>query len=415
MFEIHRLAPADFPAPPPVATPADEPAGRVFPANEAGRPARDVASPPAGRGVLFLVSTPLHSLWALAIARGQFRDRPVALARIDARTGTVDHVAEALRELRPAPFVEIAEFPEIGKGPLQKLRRARRVMAQLRAFTRRQACGQILVGNDRRAEFYVALSAAPGAIGGYLDDGTASYVGAPPRRRRLLNRLGRWAASLVRRTVYGLPTEKPDFLGTAQAVREAWVLLPQEVRGELADKPVHAIQTDWFTDPEVRAVCERAVARAGLDPAIVHGLRRLLVLPHDSLLRQDPGLRIRFESFLRLAAESGEPCAIKRHPRSRELILHASGADLIEIPHRLPLEILAPLLRDAQVVGTLSSALIYLKALGAGVKVSAFIPRSMAQDPVARLLRSLGIPSVLYVAEEPTWPASPGYTTPPTA
>ncbi|HEX4895916.1 MAG TPA: hypothetical protein VFV11_06275 [Solimonas sp.] len=360
--------------------------------------------PAPGRGVLFLVSTPLHSLWALAIARGQFADRPVALARIDTRAGSVDYIAEAIRQVVPAPFVEVAEFAEIGKRPLQKLRRARQVMTQLQTFASQRRYGQVVVGNDRRAEFYGALAASPGAVGGYLDDGTASYAPPPPRRAPRLHALTQGISARVRQLVYGLPTEKPDALGTARAVREAWVLLPGEVGGELAGKRIHGIQPQWFADPLVRATCERAIELAGLDPAAVRRLRHLLVLPHDSFLRQDPGLRRRFEDFLRIAAESGQPCAIKRHPRSRELGLDGAGGDLIEIPRRLPLEIVAPLLSDAQVVGTLSSALIYLKALGARVEVSAFIPQSLTLHPVARLLRSLGIPSVQY---QPTTPAPP--------
>lgn len=354
-------------------------------------PARPLPLP----GALFLVSTPLHALWTLAIARGRFADHRVVLARIDARAGTHDPLVDAIRELLPPPFVEVVEFPEIGKRPLQKFRNARRVMRELRGFVAERHFRYVAVGNDRRAEFYAALAESPGAIGAYLDDGTASYA-PPPRRQRPFEGVG----NRVRSRLYGMPTEKPDALGTARAVRDAWVLMPTQVREGLAEKRLQRIEPAWLRDPWVQAVCERAIERAGLDPRSVSGLRRLLILPHDQLLREDAALRAQFEQQARQAVEVGEPLAIKRHPRSAGLALELPREGWIDLPNRLPLEILAPLLREVRALGTYSSSLIYLRTLGANVEVAALVPRAYVGTSLAELFGSLGI------AELPTTPAA---------
>ncbi len=340
--------------------------------------------------VLFLASTPLHSLWALGIAAGALFNARCSLALIDQRDGDRDFIAEAIEALRPKPFVETRRFSQIGKKPLLKLTHARARMREVMDYARQFEPAYVAVGNDRRAEFFAALAACPKATGAYVDDGTASYstlaAATVPGSAFV-----RAIASGFRSLLYGIPTEREPYLGVAVAVREAWVVLPDQVHEGLRAKPLRRIDPAWFQLPQVQAVCAEANLRAGLDPAALDGIQLLLALPHDSLMREQPAILEQLQALVDRTIDAGGTVAIKRHPRSRELPLRLPATGVIEIPQRLPLEILAPLLKGTEVVGMLTSALIYLRCLGADVNVATLVPPGFSGSAILEIYRSVGI------------------------
>mgnify|MGYP001596157282 CR=1 FL=1 len=340
--------------------------------------------------VLFMASTPLHSLWALGIAAGSFPDARCALVLIDQRDGDRDWIAETLADRMSTPFVEMRRFSEIGKTPWRKLTHARARMREVTAFTRQFAPDYVAVGNDRRAEFFAALAAAPQAMGAYLDDGTASYNQSPvpstsqsPVIRRVVRGFRSW--------IYGVPTEQEPYLGTSQAVQEAWVAWPEQVHAGLRSKRLHAIRPEWFQLPQVQTVCAEACRRAGLDHGALEGVQLLLAMPHDSLVRRQPGIRVQLQALVDRTLGQGGRVAIKRHPRSQVMPLTLPDTGVIEVPQRLPLEILAPLLSGTEVVGMLTSALIYFRCLNAGVRVASLVPDGYSESPILNIYRSLGV------------------------
>lgn len=339
---------------------------------------------------LFMTSTPLHSLWSLAIAAGAFPQSRCALVSIDVRNGDRDFIADAIADRLPAPFVEIRRFDPIGKKPLKKIQNARQRIAEVKAYSKQFAPDYVAVGNDRRVEFYAALAAAPGAIGAYIDDGTATYsevAATGVTRSASMRKLANYSRSVL----YGVPTEREPFIGVANAVNEAWVMLPDLVHQGLRQKPLREIRADWFHLPIVQEVCADAISRTGLDQNALRETKLLLALPHDSILRSNPGVCERLQQLLDRAHAAGECIAIKRHPRSTEMLLNISGARVIEIPSRLPLEIVAPLLTGAEVVGALTSALLYLHKLGTRIQVSTLVPASLEGHPILNTCRDVGI------------------------
>ena len=340
--------------------------------------------------VLFMASTPLHSLWALAMAAGAFAARQSALALIDQRPADRDFIAEVLGKRLPAPFVEVRRFEQIGKKPLQKLTHARARMREVMEFARQFAPDYVAVGNDRRAEFHAALHACPQATGAYFDDGLASYSEVPAGAVAQSKPL-RVLANGFRSLLYGLPTEREPYIGVSHAAREAWVMLPDHVHGGLRAKPLRRIEPEWFHLPLVQETCAQASLNAGLEQRALDGIQLLLVLPHDSLLRGETRIRERFQQYVDRARATGGTVAIKRHPRSSEMALDLPEQGVIEIPQRLPLEILAPLLQGTEVVGMLSSALIYLRCLGADVRVSTMVPASYTNSPILNIYRAVGV------------------------
>jgi hypothetical protein len=314
--------------------------------------------------VLFLASTPLHTFWSLGLAQGAFLGWERHLALIDQRVGDVDYIADALRTTAN-PFNEVLCFAQIGKRPLDKLRRGRSLVNSIRETVGRMKPDYVAAGNDRRVEFHAALAAAPGAVGAYIDDGMFSYM---PMRPGARVQQGTGMGAVLRRSIYGVASEHPDFVGGSRAVREAWVMLPEQVHAGLQGKRLRRIEPQWFQDPLVREICMKAAALGGLDPEVVPRASLLLVLPHESFLRAHPPLVGRLRALMERYGTSGRPVLIKRHPRSASENLDWPGV-FIEVPKRLPVEILAPLLTEALVVGTLTTALISLRVLGTGVDV----------------------------------------------
>lgn len=333
---------------------------------------------------LFLASTPLHSFWALGLAAGRFADWRCVLALIDQRAGDRDFIADALAETVDAPITAVERFPQIGKSPLAKLRSARRVLQAVGGLSARLQPSYVAVGNDRRAEFYAALQAAPGATGAYVDDGMFSYMPMPQRGRVP-------GTSWMRRHLYGLPVEQPSHVGGSRAAREAWVLLPQCVHAGLAGKTVRAIEAEWFRQVRVQTVCERALMLAGVEAERIRAIRLLLLLPHDSFLREQPALRERIQHLAAAAHARGEQVAFKRHPRSSASDAILPDGAALEIPRRLPIEIFAPLLNDALVLGTLTTALLSLKRLSANTRVATYPAAGGAETAAAHIYRSIGI------------------------
>lgn len=340
--------------------------------------------------VLFMASTPLHSLWSLGIAAGAFAGERCSLALIDQRDGDRDFIAEVLGEQLPAPFVETRRFAQIGKKPLQKLTHARGRMREVMDYARQFAPDYVACGNDRRAEFHAALAACPGAVGAYVDDGTASYS-ALAAKAVAKSAPVRAMANGFRSLLYGVPTEREPYLGVSKAVREAWIVLPDQVHEGLRAKPLRRIRAEWFQLPLVQSVCGAANLRAGLDRRALDGIQLLLALPHDSLMRDQPDVRQRLQQLVDRTLAQGGTVAIKRHPRSKELTLQLPAGGYIEVPQRLPLEILAPLLKGTEVIGMLTSALIYLRCLGADVHVASLVPPSFAGNPIVKIYESVGV------------------------
>jgi hypothetical protein len=333
-----------------------------------------------------MASTPLHSFWALGLAAGPLSDMRCTLALIDHAETTRDYVAEVVQDATHSPFAGVARFPRIGKRPLDKLLRARSVLRAVSELSAQLRPEYVIAGNDRRAEFHAAMQAAPQAVGGYIDDGMFSYM---PLRSRPQGPLGTAAWGLMRRLVYGQPTEHPALIGASRSVSKAWVMLPQLVHSGLSKKQVNAILPDWFQHPGARALCAEAIGRANVSTDTVRRIQLLLVLPHESFLRRYPELILSIGRVTHQAALEGKCVAFKRHPRSQSTDVSFLPRGSLELPRHLPVELLAPFLTHCRVVGSLTTALISLHRLGSGIEVR-FLPRGERRD-VTDVYRDAGV------------------------
>lgn len=311
---------------------------------------------------LFLASTPLHTFFALGLMAGPMRQAPKHLWLIDQPPGARDYLAEAL-EQSTAIDVKVARC-----AALRGIASARAKLHEMSAEAARIAPATIAVGMDHRLEFYAALRGCPQASRLYIDDGLYSYLPHQHATAPWLEVLTNWRRSLK----YGLPVERPALVGGSKAVQSGFVLLPGQVHAGLAGKSVRALQPEWFATDVVRRTCIRAAALAGFDAAGCAGLGLLMLLPHPRFLQSDPALKEQLARLVRSHTERGQTVALKSHPNAAQPAHQQLGlpeAPCIEVPARLPAEVLAPMLDKTVVVGTLTTALLSLSLLGHGLRV----------------------------------------------
>lgn len=334
--------------------------------------------------VLFLCTSPLHSLWALGLSAGPYAgDRCVLWTY-----GGQDFIAEAARLRADSPFAEVRMLADAYRKNQHSSRGIRKALDDFRTGGCELAPDLIVVGNDRRKEFQALAHALPKTPVAYMDDGTGSYAPAPRR----VGTANRWLRRMLRRMKYGFSCDLPDWKGASVRVELAWVAFPEHVHAELARKRVHAIDPAWLRRRPVIEICGEAMRLAGLDPAALTQCEQLLVLPLEGQLDTIDGLRTRIDSLVGQTLDYGGHLAIKRHPRSTECSLAFPDRGMIvEVPQRLPLEVMVPLLDRIQVVGTLSTALIYLHWMNPRVRVTAISTTLAPDHPVLTLYRKLGI------------------------
>jgi hypothetical protein len=318
---------------------------------------------PAGPGGhLFLASTPLHTFFALGLMSGPFRDGPNRLWLIDQPPGVRDHLGEAI-EASGSLAVEVRRFAALrGTGP------ARAELRRISGLAAQAAPSTIAVGMDHRLEFHAAIRGCPLARRIYIDDGLYSYLPhqhAKPAWRE-------WLTNVRRSLKYGVRSERPSLVGGSRAVQGAYVLLPAHVHAGLAGKPVQALEPGWFAEPVVERLCLAAAELAGFDASRCASIGLLVLLPHPRFLIADPTLKAQLATLARQHRQRGETVALKSHPNAaqpahEQLGLPAGVA--LEVPARLPAEVLAPLLQDAKVVGSLTTALLSLALLGHSLQV----------------------------------------------
>lgn len=328
---------------------------------------------------VYVVSSPLHLFVALGLMCGPLRQHRHAVALINQRPQQRDFLAEAL-EADAERRASVERFLVLGRyAP------ARRILADISAFTARQAPTVLAAGNDAKMEFYAAVRGGPQARRVFLEDGLYSYLPVRDSKPSWWQRFSDWRRGLK----YGVPVERTACLGGSRAIQESYVLMPERVHEALARKPVHRLEREWFADPWLRGVCIAAGEAAGFDAQRCRSIGLLLLPPQLELLQQSAPLRRRFETVARIHGERGELVAIKRHPRSRGtdfgLALDLPPEQLIEIPPRLPSEALVPLLpAGTLVVGALTTALLTLALLAEHVTVRSAMSMAPGSGAAAR-------------------------------
>lgn len=346
--------------------------------------------------VIYLIASPLHLFVALGLMCGPYRHHRHIVVLINRPSEQRDFLAEAL-EAECERRASVSRFPVLGR-----YEPARKTLAEISDFVSRHAPAVIAVGCDEYLEFYAAVRGWPQAKRVFLEDGLYSYLPVRNPKPFWWQAFSDWRRSLK----YGVPVERPAYLGGSRAIQESYVFMPRRVHRELARKPVHQLEREWFADPWLRHICVAAAEAAGFNAQRCRSIGLLMLLPRLTLLQQSTELRQRFERLAHAHAKRGGVIAIKRHPRARGtdcgLQLNLPSDQLIEIPPLLPSEALVPLLdADTLVVGALTTALLTVALLADQLRVRSVMSNSGETGAAARfndgalhIYQSLGIRSI---------------------
>jgi hypothetical protein len=329
--------------------------------------------------VIYLIASPLHLFVSLGLMCGPFRHHRHIVVLINRPSGQRDFLAEAL-ESECERRASVSRFPVLGR-----CEPARKTLAEISNFVSRHAPAVIAVGCDEYLEFYAAVRGWPQAKRVFLEDGLYSYLPVRNPKPSWWQAISNWRRSLK----YGVPVERPAYLGGSRAVQESYVFMPRWVHRELARKPVHRLEREWFADPWLRNICIAAAEAAGFDAQRCRSIGLLMLLPRLTLLQESTELRQRFERIAHAHAKRGGLIAIKRHPRARGtdfgLQLDLPSDQLIEIPPLLPSEALVPLLNaETLVVGARTTALLTLALLADQLRVRSVMSTSGETGATAR-------------------------------
>jgi hypothetical protein len=329
--------------------------------------------------VVFVVSSPLHLFVTLGLMRGPYREHRKAVAIINERPQRRDFLAEALKAVA-GDEVTVERF-----FVLKRHGKARDILAAISAFTRLHRPDVLAAGNDAKLEFFAAVRGCPTARVVYLDDGLYSYLPIRDASPAWWQAISDWRRGLK----YGVPVRQGPYLGGSKLVQEGYVLLPEQAHPPLARKPVHRLEARWFADPWVRAICLRAAEGAGFDAERCRAIGLLLLVPQLDMMQKSPALRHRFEALAARHGARGELVAIKRHPRAEGedvgFALDLPAAQWVEIPPRLPIEALVPLLSSGTLVaGALTTGLLTLALLGDGLQVRSVMALEPGRGKAAR-------------------------------
>lgn len=344
--------------------------------------------------LVLIATSPLHLFLTLGLLNGPLRGYRCAVAIVDATPGQPDYLVEALRS--DTPTVTVVETFFV----LNRHGAARATLARIASFVASHAPDVLATGTEK-IEYFAAVQAAPRAQGLYIDDGLYSYL---PSRFEAPAWRQAWD-NLRHSLKYRMQVDQSALLGSARSIDDAYVLLPAHVHAGLARKRIHRLQPDWFAGEPLRTICRRAAALAGFEAERVRRITLLVLIPKPDLLEHSPALRKGLSWLVSDQYQRGGLVAIKRHPRAKGsgigIDLPSDAAtNLMEIPQRLPVECLAPLLGPGtRVVGALTTGLITLALLGDRLEVATLeVPPPEGDALTARfidgadaVLRSAGV------------------------
>lgn len=309
---------------------------------------------------LYLASTPLHILNAVAIASTRSADAWLLL--IDQQEVESNHYFRILSDMPDSPFAGQHIFPGRIKGHRAKLKSRRETFARIDDIVAQLAPEVIYTGNDRRIEFQYAMHSCQcqhGSIprGVYMDEGTFTYVG----RKDSTSFSDQYVDNLLKKLTYGLWWKNPVTIGGSAWISDVYAAFPELVHPLLQTKTLHPLQPLYNSNATVKSFCRQLASYFSAPANGIAELDCVLTLPHESIIERIPGYKEAMFSVVGQLQSAGLNTGVKYHPRNQNPdILNAESLPGFSLlPHRIPFEALLPLLRDdVIIVGDVSSTLI---------------------------------------------------------
>ncbi len=312
--------------------------------------------------ILILVSTPLHLLGALILAKTTFKAQTCVLILIDQKDSRYYDALRASAQKSPFDAIYMTGIKPVGL--FARLRNKRRNRDRLRAIIEKHPPRSVITGNDRKIEFDYAMHLArtyeSDVTGGYLDDGLHSYI--PQKLHWYQYTL---FDTLLQKLFLGRKSPVPRLIGTCAAVQEAFLFRPDLAHEALHAKRLHRLDTEALSRSPLRellrSMADRFTAKAQHYPTDA----TLLILPHPSVKREIPGYTRIIDTLFALSG----PLLLKRHPRDSEgaeATRCQKKRDCHLLPSDVAMELLLFSLQPRKVYSIRSSALLTLSWLMPG-------------------------------------------------
>ena len=337
---------------------------------------------------LILVSTPRHIYLAIGLA---YSDPGCGyhLIFIDQKITQNKNPLYCSMNKALGPFSSIEYLPIKAAG--SKISHRKKVAAFLEVKIQALRPTEILTGNDRRFEFQYALNYARmqdyGVVqGGYIDDGTGSYI-AVKDINRIKNMADRFIDTPLKKLVYGRWYQRSSPLGKSRWVDTRYLCHPQ-FTDETGVKPLNA--SDYLTKEVVDYLTLLMTDSGGDNIQFKSGRSLLVVLPHTSVMEDIYGSYERLVELVRLNAKGYESVYIKYHPREDNDPLQF-GLDFELLNPKVPLEMYLSLITFSKVLGDVSSGLMACKWLYPESEVATFDIKSAYSESVDKFFVQLGI------------------------
>lgn len=309
---------------------------------------------------LYLCSTPLHILNAVAIAAG----RPSAehhIWLVD-QPDVANNPYFSLLQLWPdSPFRSC----RITQGQIrelkQKLDSREQVFSEIEALISTLRPDRIYTGNDRRIEFQYAMHQCAelncNTTGVYVDEGTFTYVG----RSASASFSDRIIDNMLKKVTYGFWWKHPPTVGGSDWISEIYAAFPELVHDLLKSKTLHPLQACYADNPLIESFCNQLLIMFEANDAPLTTIDVILTMPHESIIRRIPGYSQAMGELLEVLHGQGVKVGVKYHPRNShpDILNIGQYPGFCMLPNQIPFEALLPLLpADCIIIGDVSSSLI---------------------------------------------------------
>lgn len=313
---------------------------------------------------LYLCSTPLHILNAVAIASTR-KEHEHHIWLIDQPIVEDNPYFNILSAWHDSPFEHVSISAGQIKGTKKKLANRKRIFGQLECYINKIHPARVYTGNDRRIEFQYAMHCCAKnkqpADGVYMDEGTFTYVG----RAASDSFSDRYVDNLLKKLTYGFWWKNPSTIGGSEWITEVYAAFPNLVHEKLKQKKLHPLQSVFNNNRILEDFCGQLVEYFGASRDSIATLTAIITLPHESIIDRQSGYSKSMSDTLETLTKDNFRIGIKYHPRNTNPdILNASeNSSTYVIPHKIPFEAILPLLPNGIIIGDISSTLINAKWL----------------------------------------------------
>lgn len=315
------------------------------------------------------------------------------LVFIDQLQGKSDNKLFKVVEEQGYPFASVDCLPT--KSELGSKRLSRKYGFQiLKGMVNDLSPIEVITGNDRRVEFQYSMDCAralnASVKGGFIDDGTGSYVTFQDLDNIKL--LGdKYIDTFLKKIMYGSWYERPERFGSSKWVDNCYLTHPEQSPHELKNKNQIKLNPKiYLSDLAIQYFSTIMALLSSVDSKPLVPKSTLILMPHSSLLMDLYGNKENFISLISKLEVDKKHLYFKYHPRELGDPLELSSVGNL-LKTYVPAELYFSISEFDCVIGDVSTALLSAKWLRPESQVNYFPNHSKFTKRVEKLFLDIGI------------------------